>query len=237
MSSLAGRTVVITRAVGQVEESAALIASFGATPVVVPLIEVVDEPSAVDALNSIDLSTFDWVITTSPNGADRVAPRLQAVDGRRPRVAAVGASTAKALPRCDLTPPTQSAAGLLAEFPPGPGRVLVVQAVDAAPTLVAGLQAKGWVVKALCPYRTRSITPTDEQRRIAVNGDAVLFASGSAVRAWVEAFGQRTPAVVIAIGEQTAAAAERAGLKISAVSADHSVYGMMVTLSRYLAGQ
>jgi uroporphyrinogen-III synthase len=63
----------------------------------------------------------------------------------------------------------------------------------------------------------------------------VLFASGSAARAWAAAFGQRTPPVVVAIGEQTAAAAELAGLKISAISADHSVYGMLVTLSRYFS--
>lgn len=235
MTSLAGRTVVITRAAAQADESAELIASFGATPVVVPLIEVIDEPGDLATLGALDLSTFDWVIATSPNGASRVASRLARADG--PRVAAVGASTAKALSRCDLIPATQSAAGLLDEFPAGSGRALVIQAVDAEPTLVSGLQAKGWFVKALSPYRTRAVSPTEQQRLIAFESDAVLFASGSAAQAWVEAFGQRTPPVVIAIGEQAAAAAERAGLKVSAVSADHSVYGMLVTLSRYFSGR
>jgi uroporphyrinogen-III synthase len=235
MTSLAGRRVVITRAAAQVDESAELIASFGATPIVIPLIEVLDEPGDLATLGELDLSTFDWVIVTSPNGAERVGPRL--AEGRGPRVAAVGLSTEKALPRCDLTPATQSAAGLLEEFPAGPGRALVVQAFDAAPTLVSGLQARGWLVKALRPYRTRAIPPTDQQLTSAIESDAVLFASGSAARAWVAAFGQRTPPVVIAIGEQTATAAERAGLKVSAVSADHSMYGMLVTLSRYFSGR
>ncbi len=119
-------------------------------------------------------------------------------------------------------------------FPPGPGRVAVVQAVDAAPTVVAGLRRAGWDVVAISPYRTVSAAATAEQRLAALDADAVLLASGSAARAWVEVFGQHAPPVVVAIGEQTAATAERAGLKISAISADHSMYGMLVCLDRYL---
>ena len=62
----------------------------------------------------------------------------------------------------------------------------------------------------------------------------MLFASGSAARAWAEIFGRRAPPITVAIGEQTAAAAERAGLKITVVSADHSIYGMLVALDIYL---
>ena len=113
--------------------------------------------------------------------------------------------------------------------------MVVVQAVDAEPTLERGLAELGWNVKAICAHRSVPRLPTPEQRTAALNADAVLFASGSAVRAWVDAFGDRTPSVAIAIGEQTAATAERAGLKISATSADHSTYGMLVTLSRYLS--
>jgi uroporphyrinogen-III synthase len=94
----------------------------------------------------------------------------------------------------------------------------------------------GWDVDAISPYRTASTTPSADQRRAALAADAVLFASGSAVRAWVEVFGVQTPPVVVAIGDQTAAAAGHAGLKITAISADHSVHGMLVTLSRYFAG-
>jgi uroporphyrinogen-III synthase len=101
--------------------------------------------------------------------------------------------------------------------------------------MVRGLRDKAWDVIAISPYRTVSATPSAAQRRAALAADAMLLASGSAARAWVEVFGVDTPATVVAIGEQTAAAAERAGLKISAISADHSMHGMLVTLSRYLA--
>lgn len=234
MSPLAGRRVVITRAADQAAPTAEVVAEFGAVPVVVPLIEVVDEPDAMAALRALDLAAFDWLVVTSPNGAQRVAGLL---DDRQPRplVAAVGATTAAALPRCDLVATTQSAAGLLGVLPDGPGRAVVVQAFDAAPTLADGLATKGWDVVAIKAYRSRTTDPPPDQRLAALDADALLLASGSAARAWVEVFGAVAPPVVVAIGEQTAADAEHAGLKISAISADHSVHGMLVTLSRYFS--
>jgi uroporphyrinogen-III synthase len=173
-------------------------------------------------------------VITSPNGAERVT-RLLTHEASTARIAAVGAATAATLPHCDLVADTQSASGLLEIFPPGPGHVVVVQAVDAAPTLVDGLRASAWNVTSITPYRTVPTTPSAEQRRAALAADAVLFASGSAVLAWVAVFGNSAPPVAVAIGDQTAAAAERAGLKISAISADHSMNGMLITLNRYFS--
>jgi len=232
MKALAGRTVVITRPAEQAGETAALLSSFDAIPLVVPLIEVVDDPPGMRRLEGLHAADFDWIVVTSPNGAAR-ALTLVAPDVPRPRIAAVGSTTAEALPRCDLVPLNQSALGLLETFPSGPGRVVVVQAVGAASTLVDGLREKAWDVVAVSPYRTQPVVPPEDQRRRALAADAVLFASGSAAKAWVEVFGSEAPPVVVAIGEQTAAAATQAGLKISVVSADHSVYGMLVALSRY----
>jgi uroporphyrinogen-III synthase len=230
--SLHGRTVVITRATEQSDATVEVVESFGAKALVVPLIEVVDDPVVLAELAAVDLGAVDWVVVTSPNGAERVAALLPV--SAPPQVAAVGAATAAALPRCDLVPRTQSAAGLLEEMPTGDGRVVVVQAFHAAATLVDGLRRLGWQARPFAPYRTQSVRPTAAARRAALAADAVLLASGSAARAWVEAFGQHTPPVVVAIGEQTAAAAEAGGLKVHAIAADHSVYGMLVTLSRYL---
>ena len=234
MNALSGRTIVITRSADQAATTSELVSSFEAIPVIVPLIEIVDEPEGLARLSSIDLSDVDWIVATSPNGAERVEPLLTA-GALRPLLAAVGSTTAAVWPRCDLVAETQSARGLLEVFPPGPGRIVVVQALDAEPTLVSGLRDKGWDAVAISPYRTVSLSPSPERRRAALAADAVMFASGSAARAWVEAFGLHTPPVVVAIGEQTAEAAEQAGLKISAISADHSVHGMLVTLSRYFA--
>ena len=234
MNSLAGRSVVITRSGDQADATVELVRSFDAIPILVPLIEIVDEPIGMAELASLDLAQIDWIVVTSPNGAQRVAPLLPD-SSSSPKVAAVGAATSAALPRCDLVADTQSALGLLQVFPKGPGRVVVVQAFDAESTLVLGLIDSGWHAAAISPYRTVRVTPPTDQRDAALAADAVLFASGSAARAWAATFGQRTPPVAVAIGAQTAAAAVRAGLKISAVSADHSMYGMLATLSRFFS--
>src|SRR3954466_6595712 len=210
MKSLVGRRVVVTRAAEQADTTAELVASVGAVAIVVPLIEIVDEPDCPDPLGALDLDAIEWLVVTSPNGARHVAGMVRS-DSRRPLLAAVGLTTADALPRCDLVAQTQSAAGLLETFPTGSGRVVVVQAVDAAPTMVDGLIERGWDVTAIKPFRAVTATPTTEQKRDALDADAVLFASGSAARAWAEVFGHSTPPVTVAIGDQTAAAAEEVG--------------------------
>ncbi|HEY4609405.1 MAG TPA: uroporphyrinogen-III synthase, partial [Ilumatobacteraceae bacterium] len=72
MKSLIGRRVVVTRAAEQADTSAELIASVGAIPIVVPLIEIVDELDGVARLEALDLDGIDWLVVTSPNGARRV---------------------------------------------------------------------------------------------------------------------------------------------------------------------
>lgn len=234
MKSLAGRTVVITRAADQADETSRLVASFDGIPLVVPLIEIVDEPSGMDELAELQLTEIDWIVVTSPNGARRVAHVVSA-ESHTPRIAAIGGATAAMLPRCELVADIQNADGLLEIFPQGPGRIVVVQALGAEPTLVNGLVELGWNAYAIKAFRARAVQPSDDQQRAALAADAVLFASGSAARAWVEVFGLNSPPVVIAIGGQTAEAVERAGLKVSATSADHSVYGMLVCLGEYFS--
>ncbi len=237
MSALAGRRVVVTRAAEQAGELVALLEGVGATAVVVPLVEIVSEPTAVDALAALNPAEFDWLVVTSPNGARAYL----AMHSSAPlNVAAVGATTAAALGaggvNVTLVPGDQSADGLLAVFPSGNGRVLLVQAVDAQPTMAAGLRRSGWNVTGISPYRSAPAHLTAGQQLAAMSADAVLFTSGSAARAWVSVFGQTTPPIVVAIGPQTALAVEQAGLKVSLVAADHSLPGLVAALGSHLAG-
>lgn len=237
MGSLAGRRVVVTRSAGQADELATLLRAAGAVPVVVPLIEIVTDPEQAALLAAANPAAFDWLVVTSPNGALHYAGAHGR--GAAPRVAAIGASTAAALNAAGiavaLVPAHQRAAGLLAEFPTGSGRVLVVQARDAEPTLVAGLVDKGWQVTAVAPYRSVPAHPTAGEQLAALAADAVLFASGSAARAWVAVFGDSSPPIVVAIGPQTADAAEHAGLKVALVVTDHSLLGLVTGLERHLS--
>ncbi|MDO8364884.1 MAG: uroporphyrinogen-III synthase [Actinomycetota bacterium] len=247
MSALAGRRVVVTRAAEQADDLAALLRARGAVPVVVPLIEIVVETAQAALLAGLAPAEFDWLVVTSPNGA---AHYVLAHGSRIPaRVAAVGSATAAALRAggvpVSLVPARQRAEGLLQEFPAGTGRVLVVQAVDAEPTLAAGLAALGWQVTALSPYRSvparrpaagdATDVPGEALQAEVLQAEAVLFASGSAARAWAAVFGAHTPAIVVAIGPQTAAVAAEAGLKVTLVATDHSLAGMVDVLDRHLS--
>jgi uroporphyrinogen-III synthase len=230
---LAGRRIVVTRAAEQAAELSQLLEEQGAEPIIVSLIEIV-EPSdkGVALASALDhLSEYDWLIVTSPNGETRVAEAIRSAGETRPRLAAVGTTTATAL-GCDvdLVPVRQSADGMVEGFPSGHGRVLIAQSEIAKEGLGEGIAGKGWTVDVVPAYRTKSVTPSAATLLAVLAADAVLFASGSAVRSWVAAFGVQTPPFVVAIGPATADVAAGFGLKIDAISADHSVAGLVSAL-------
>ncbi len=235
---LRGRTIVTTRdQPGALDE---LLVQLGADVVHMPLIEITEAPDGgaalTDALQRID--TFDWIVVTSRHGAERVA---DAVRESSIRLAAVGTSTAAVLTErtgrpVDLVPNVQRAAALVEAFPDGPWSVLVAQADRAADTVVTGLRGRGCDVVICTAYSTRLRMPTNTERTTALGADAVAFASGSAVEAWLEAIGTRTPPIVCVIGPATEAVATRSGLKVSTVAADHTVQGLARALTELLAG-
>ncbi len=236
MGALAGRTVVVTRAAEQADALADVLRERGALPVVVPLVEIVAVPAEQAALAALRADTFDWLVASSPNAATAYL----AAHAEHPRhAAAVGEATAQVLRAggvaVELVPHRQRAAGLVEAFPDGPGRVLVVQGSQAESGLVDGLTARGWSVTVARPFTTAPVRPPEDLARQALAADAVLFASGSAARAWVEVFGSAAPPIVVAIGPQTADAVTRAGLKVSSTATDHSLAGLADALERQLA--
>ncbi len=233
--ALDGCRVVVTRE--RPGELGALLAERGATVVHVPLIEVIEPADGGRALRDAlaRLDRFDWLVVTSPAGAERAGAAARSVTGVR--LAAVGTATARVLATeagrgVDLVPTVQHAEALaeaiLAESP-AQQRILIAQADIAASTLSDALRRAGHDVTTVTAYRTIAKTP---DRDAALRADAVLFASGSAVESWCRAFGPTGLALVVAIGPSTAAVARRLGLKVSAVSADHSLEGLVTELER-----
>lgn len=231
---LAGRRVVVTRSSEQAGSLAERLEARGATPVIVPLVRIETVEPEAARLAGLDLSTAAWVVVTSPNGARSLAESTGIPPVARPRTAAVGATTAAALTAAgwpvDLVPDRQSGADLVAAMPSGEGVVVLVQAADAEPTVADGLGAKGWTVEVVRSYRTLPVSPDAAARSEALSADALLLASGSAARSWAAAFGTSVPAVVVAIGPQTADAARSVGVKVDAVAADHSLDGLVAAL-------
>jgi uroporphyrinogen-III synthase len=133
----------------------------------------------------------------------------------------------------DLVPRHQIAEGLIDQFPAGTGNILIAQAEQARSTLARGLAAKGWHVEVVAAYRSMPIRPQSIDESDIASADAVLFTSGSAVRAWVNVFAATKSPPVIVIGPATALVAQGLGLKVAAVAADHSLDGLVKCLMAY----
>ena len=103
--SLAGKGIVVTRPVHQAAHLAGLIRAEGGTPLLFPVIEIVDFEDMEPLLALIDrLDDFDWAIFVSRNAASRA---LSLINARRTmparlRFAAVGRGSAHELNECGV---------------------------------------------------------------------------------------------------------------------------------------
>lgn len=202
--------VVVTRPRAQAGELARRLEAHGHVAVVCPLIEI--EPLGDSPL---DVSGYDWVVVTSPNGAREL---LRRAAGELPKVAAIGRATADALGGADVVARVSTQEGLLAELPPDPGRVLFAAAEGARRVLPDALGAD---VVAL--YRTRELVPAEPP-----DGDLVTLASASAARAYAR-LGLAIPAV--SIGPETTAAARAAGVTVAAEAETHDLDGLVAAVN------
>lgn len=242
-SSLNDRSVVITRSLSQNESFRRLLEARGAHVVEVPLIAIAepeDEGRERDeVLQRFD--EFDWIVVTSPNGADCVAPFLVASNAagdaiRFPSLAAVGEATARSLGVTVAMTANPARADVLAEqFPQGTGSVLVVQGNLADDELGETLTAKGWTVTRVVAYRTVQLRPTREMMLPAMAADVLMLASGSAATAWFDSFGTTTPPFVVAMGPSTAKVALALGLEVTDVAPEQTLESMIQTAERVIA--
>ena len=210
--------IVVTRAPGQAEPLASRLAELGHEVVLCPLIRI-------DRIGgeAVELSAYDWVIVTSPNGADELLNRAR---GRAARIAAIGPGTAAALLKRgiapDLVPQVSTQEGLLAVLPRPAGRVLFAAAEGARMAIVYELGAD-----FLPLYRTVELRPDPPV------GDLVVLASASAARAF-GALGAGLPAV--SIGPQTSRVARDYGIRVIAEANPHDLGGLVDAVARLGAG-
>lgn len=229
---LTGTRVVVTRPRHQQTELIAALDASGAEVVSMPLIEIVEDADGIELLKSllVDAESVSWVVVSSPNGA-RVVSMLHEEGLPLPSVAVIGAATAEAIGHCvDLVSRRANAASLVEDFPVGQGRVIVVQGERADDTLASGVSSKGWDVTRCNVYRTLDASPVAHERERAAECDAVVLASGSAVANWVRVIGDDFAGAVVVIGPATHAAAEEAGLEVTAVASEPSPAGIVEAL-------
>jgi uroporphyrinogen-III synthase len=202
--------VVLTRPEGRNGRLADRLRTLGHEVVVCPLIAL--EPLGGEP---IDVSTYDWVLLTSPTGATELRRRAA---GRPRRVAAIGRATANAWKDLvDLVPAVSTQEGLLTELPRPAGRVLFAGAEGARPLLADELEAD--VVHL---YRTRLLSPPRFP-----DGDLVVLASASAARAFAEL---RVSKPTVSIGPETTAAARTVGIDVRWEARTHDLEGLVAAV-------
>jgi uroporphyrinogen-III synthase len=242
---LAARRVVVTRASEQAGELSSALAALGAEVVDAPTITVGDPDDGGLALRAAlaRLGDYDWLVVTSPNGARRVLAAAPPDRLLGARIAVVGPGTAAEFAAAGvhpaLVPDRFVAEGLLAAFPeppPGGGRVLLAQARDARAVLAHGLRAAGWDLETVVAYVTVPVVADATTREAVASADAVTFASGSAVAAFVAGYGLgAVPPIVVCIGPVTADAAASAGIAVAAVADPHTIDGLVSAVVDALA--
>ena len=164
---LAGRRVLLTRAVGASPASRSLFSEAGAQVIELPAL-VIGPPDdwgpLDDALRSLE--RFHWLIFSSANGVDAVRQRLDHLHPDQgppwPRLAAVGRKTAQAIQRqgwpIPFVPQDFVADSLLACFPePVHGRQLLLPRVQSGgrPLLAEQFRRQGATVVEAPAYESR----------------------------------------------------------------------------------
>jgi uroporphyrinogen-III synthase len=241
--TLAGRTVVVTRAEPQAADLVDRLERVGAEVVALPVIEIVEPADGGASLGAaaaaLRAGEYDWITVTSTNGARRLLEALGEPPAvGRASIAAIGPATADVMGDAglavELIPTRYVAESLVDSFPSGNGRVLLARAAAARDALPVGLRAKGWRVDVVEAYRTRRAQPTAAQIAAATSAEIVTFTSPSTVDGTVEMLGRdRLPPVVACIGPITAAAARRRGIEVTVEAEVHTIGGLVAALAAW----
>lgn len=235
MLPLAQRRVLVTRARGQASALALLLEAQGATPILLPAIELAPPASwcPLDA-TMIALRSFDWLLFTSANAVEAFMQRARTLhlSPHPQRIAVIGPATAKAVQdsglaaAIDLMPESYVAeafAAALVPHCPGASLLLVRAAVarDVLPLALTQAGANLTIVDAyrnVIPQESIAALPTLFSAESAAPLDAITFTSASTARnvaVLLEAAGLVVPASVAlaSIGPITSAAMRSLGLK------------------------
>jgi uroporphyrinogen-III synthase len=250
---LTGVVLVVTRPAAQAARFAALASAAGATPLLLPTIEI--EPIELDADARARLAPdgFHWTIYTSANAVDSSLRQLPRP--RRTQVAAVGRATARALEEHGIAVSaiprtTADTEGLLELecFTALHGRrVLILKGRGGRTLLREELARRGADVVLGDVYERRPATARPESlaelQRACATGSAVVAATSAEVLAGLLAmapddrFPRLRDATLLVPGERVATAARSQGWRGRLVVAPGADDALMIdALSRAVRG-
>ena len=244
---LSGWRVLVPRGGKWGDGIAATLRTFGAIPVIAPMINFAsadDGPALANALHELQDGQFDWLVITSATTVDVFMGQGVSIPPAT-KIAAVGETTGAALAlagyRVDFVPVADnSARGLVKEWPKSEisGRVLVPQSDIAEPNLVTGLGKLGLEVEFVTAYRTVGVPVSEAVLADVASGriGAILVSSGSVARQIAAQLAPLPEATLVAcIGPRTAFDARAAGLTVDMIAEDRSADSLVAALVEHAA--
>lgn len=255
MKPLTDRRILVTRAPHQASELADRLRDLGATPILIPTIEIAP-PSSYAALDAAlaSIASFDVIAFTSANAVESFHQRANLLNlTQKPRrIAAVGSATARALEsvglHADLLPPTFTAESLAETLrPEASGRSILLVLAEAAPTILCdALLAANARVTVAAGYSNR-IPEASLAALTSLFGDpanypdAITFTSASTAAnliALLEAAKLTLPQSVIraSIGPITSRALSDLNLPPHIEAAESTITGLVTSLCDYFQG-
>ncbi|MBI3586003.1 MAG: uroporphyrinogen-III synthase [Ignavibacteriales bacterium] len=257
MSSLEGKTVVVTRAADSNASLVRLLEQQGATVIAFPTIEIVDPDSWDECDNAIiNLRNYDGVFFTSKNAVEKFLQRIAAIHSEAKnilasrRIFAVGEKTEAVLEEAGIpvamTPEIYSAEDLvsaLSQEEIGGKRFLFPKSSIGKDILPNALRSLDAVIDEVAVYKTVSPKQTDldaiRNALAAQKVDVVTFFSPSSVRNFIQIMGTKcldTTAIAV-IGPSTAKAATDLGLSVSIIAKAATAESLVETIEEYFGSK
>ncbi|EOA27548.1 hypothetical protein CARUB_v10023687mg [Capsella rubella] len=221
--------VVVTRERGKNKQIIKALEKHGISSLELPLIQHAEGPDFHRLASILSDKSFDWIIITSPEAGSVFLEAWKAASSPKVQVGVVGAGTARVfeearqltegLLHVAFTPSKATGKVLASELPVKVGKrssVLYPASLKAGNDIEEGLSKRGFEVTRLNTYTTVPVQNVDTVLlKEALSAPVLSVASPSAIRAWLNLIqnDEQWSNYVACIGETTASAARRLGLK------------------------
>ncbi|MBD2592811.1 uroporphyrinogen-III C-methyltransferase [Nostoc spongiaeforme FACHB-130] len=258
---LAGKTILVTRSVGQSSEFSDRLQAVGAKVIEMPALEIGPPSSWADLDHAIaSLSDFDWLILTSTNGVEYFFARLTALgkDSRalaNVKIAVVGEKTAQSLKqqalKPDFIPPNFVADSLVENFPEALlGKKILFPRVETGgrEILVKELTAKGAEVIEVAAYQSCCPDNIPESAKLALQNhqvNIITFASSKTVQFFCQiidrTFANHTVinlqnVCIASIGPQTSKTCQALFGRVDVEAEEYTLEGLTQALVKWAEG-